>query len=106
MELLTISQAAYKLHCCELTIKRLIKSGKLDVIEISPRRRLISEQALDAFIESKIIREPKKVVDVKPRVVTKSVKTSSLAIEDAGEGRKIGNKSHQHWRREIDRLCQ
>ena len=44
--LYTISEVADKLHKSEISISRYMKDGKLAFIEVSERRRLVSESQL------------------------------------------------------------
>lgn len=93
----TVTQLAARLHVCELTISRWIKSGKLDYVELSPRRRLISESAIQRFLDSKIVAPPQKALDPDARSAKHS-QNRSLAIEDAGE---MNVKSFKELKREI-----
>jgi hypothetical protein len=103
---LKLSQVATRLHVCELTVSRWIRDEKIDVIELSPRRRLIPESSVQKFLDSKIVRPPQKSLDHGASPV-KDSPNCSLKIEDhAGDERKTGEKSSKHWRKEIDRLCQ
>ncbi|MHB8204797.1 MAG: helix-turn-helix domain-containing protein [Desulfomonilaceae bacterium] len=96
----SITQLATRLHVCELTISRWIKSGKLDCVELSPRRRLIPESSVTRFLDSKIIRPPQKVLDPDARSAKHS-QNRSLAIEDEGDEREI---SLNQLRKEISQL--
>ena len=97
----SITQLATRLHVCELTVSRWIKAGKLDYIELSPRRILIPESSVQRFLGSKLVVPPKKIVDPE-RPPDKDAKKSSLKNEKTGESeRKMGVKS---LRKEIARL--
>ncbi len=96
-EMYSITQLATRLHVCELTISRWIKAGKLDVIELSPRRRLIPESSVKRFLDSKFVAAPKKMVDPDTRSAKHS-QNRSLAIKDAGE---MNVKSFKELKREI-----
>jgi len=50
-KLLRVNVAAERLKRTERTIQRMMKNGKINYIEKSPRRRFISESAVEAFRE-------------------------------------------------------
>ncbi len=96
-QMYSITQLATRLHVCELTVSRWIKAGKLDYIELSPRRRLIPESAVQRFLDSKLVAPPKKMVDP-GHSPDKDAKKRSLTIKDAGE---MNVKSFKELKREI-----
>ena len=96
-------ELARELHISAQTVCRWIKAGKLPYIQVSERRRLITESAIIEFLEPKIVMPPKKRVDRAPRGDSKSGNKRSLKTRDyAGESeRNMGVKS---LRKEIARL--
>ncbi|MCL5124017.1 MAG: excisionase family DNA-binding protein [Deltaproteobacteria bacterium] len=96
-QMYSITQLASRLHVCELTVSRWIKAGKLDYVELSPRRRLIPESAVQKFLDSKFIRPPKKMVDPDARSAKHS-QNGSLATREVGE---MNVKSFKELKREI-----
>jgi excisionase family DNA binding protein len=76
-----LSELPYLLNVCDQTVSRWIKAGKLEYVELSPRRRLVSEEALLQFIEARTFRQhPAKRVDRRP-VLIKDSKKRSLKTE-------------------------
>jgi excisionase family DNA binding protein len=97
-QMYSITQLATRLHVCELTVSRWIKAGKLEYVELSPSRRLISESAIEKFLDSKIIRPPKKIVDRPPSPVSSSGTNGSLTTRSGGE---MDVESFKQLKREI-----
>lgn len=50
-KLLRVNVAAERLGRTDRTIQRLMRDGKIDYIQESPRKRFIPESALEAFQE-------------------------------------------------------
>lgn len=99
-------ELAYELGVSQQTVSRWLNSGKLDFVQLSTRRRVIPESAIKRFLDEKIIRPPKKMVD-QGQASAKDSGHCSLKTEDhAGAERKTGEQSSKHWREEINRLCQ
>jgi excisionase family DNA binding protein len=96
-KLYTIGEVADELHKSEITISRLMRDGKLAYIEISERRRLISESQLAEFINKRKVALPKNRIDSK--IIVDDFKSSSLITENEG---KLDVKS---LRKEISQLC-
>lgn len=95
--LYTIGEVADKLHKSEISISRLMKAGKLAYIEVSERRRLVSESQLVEFLNKRTIAPPKNRVDRKITIDDSS--GSSLTTGNEG---KLAVKS---LRKEISQLC-
>lgn len=96
-DLYTIGEVADKLHKSEISISRLMKAGKLAFIEVSVRRRLISESQLVEYLNKRIIAAPKNRIDRK--ITIDDSESSSLTTEN---GEKLDVKS---LRKEISQLC-
>ena len=95
--LYTISEVADKLHKSEISISRYMKDGKLAFIEVSERRRLVSESQLGEFLNKRTLAPPKNRIDSK--IIIDYSKSSSLTTEN---GEELDVKS---LRREISLLC-
>jgi excisionase family DNA binding protein len=95
--LYTIGEVADKLHKSEISISRLIRTGKLGFIEVSERRRLVSESQLLEFLNKRTIAPPKNRIDSK--IIINDSGSSSLITEN---GERLDVKS---LRKEISRLC-
>jgi len=93
----TIGEIAEKLHKSEISIYRLMSAGKLAYIEVSERRRLVSESQLVEFLNQRIVAPPKNKFDSK--ITIDDFKSSSLKTEN---GEKLDVKS---LRKEISQLC-
>jgi len=93
----TIGEIAEKLHKSEISISRLMRAGKLAYIEVSERRRLVSESQLVEFLNQRIVAPPKNRIDSK--ITIDDFKSSSLKTEN---GEKLDVKS---LRKEISQLC-
>ena len=96
-ELFTIGEIADKLHKSELSISRWMRDGKLEYVQVSERRRLVSENQLEEFLNKRTIKSPKKRVDRTTTIDDSS--SSSLKTENEG---KLDVKS---LRKEISQLC-
>jgi len=53
-QLLSILEAARRLSVSEATIRRLIREGKLEPVEVSPRRVALLEDELADFVDGQI----------------------------------------------------
>jgi len=96
-KLYTIGEIAEKLHKSEISISRYMKDGKIEFIQVSERRRLVSENQLEEFLNKRTITQPKKRVD---RIITiDDSSRSSLTTENREE---LDVKS---LRKEISLLC-
>jgi len=60
-ELLTVKDAAARLHLTVKTIHRLVREGALECVQVTPRRRLFTEDQIKRFIESRTIKPPRQV---------------------------------------------
>jgi len=96
-ELYTLSEIADKLHKSEISVSRLIRDGQLGFIQVSERRRLVSENQLEEFLKNRTINPPKKRVD--QTIIIDDSSRSSLTTENEGE---LDVKS---LRKEISLLC-
>ena len=96
--LYTIGEVADKLHKSEISISRYMRDGKLAYIEVSERRRLVSESQLVEYLNKRIIAAPKNRIDRK--ITIDDSESSSLKTEN---GEKLDVKS---LRKEISLLCQ
>jgi excisionase family DNA binding protein len=97
-KLYTIGEVADKLHKSEISISRWMRDGKLEYIQVSERRRLVSESQLEEFLNQRTVAAPKKRVD-RTTIIDDS-SGSSLTTENEG---KLDVKS---LRKEISQLCQ
>ena len=95
--LYTISEVADKLHKSEISISRYMKDGKLAFIEVSERRRLVSESQLAEFLNKRTLAPPKNRIDSK--IIIDDSINSSLITE---KGEELDVKS---LRKEISLLC-
>lgn len=49
----TVQEAAIILSCCQKTVRKLCKEGKIRSVELGPRARRIPKAALDEYINGK-----------------------------------------------------
>jgi hypothetical protein len=96
-KLYTVGELADKLHKSEISISRLMRLGKLAYIQVSERRRLVSENQLEEFLNKRTITPPQKRVD--RTIIIDDSSSSSLTTENEG---KLDVKS---LRKEISQLC-
>lgn len=94
--LYTISEVAEKLHKSEISISRWIRDGKLSYIQVSERRRLISESQLSEFLAKRVVIAPKRI-DNKFKKLD-DLPNCSLKIEN-------GDLDVKSLKKEIERLC-
>jgi excisionase family DNA binding protein len=82
----TVRELAYRLKVAEITVSRWLRDSKLEFVEISPRRRLISEAAVQEFLRPKRV-QPRKALDRRPMLIKDSKAAKrSLTIEGRSGG--------------------
>ena len=93
-------ELAYQLGVSQQTVSRWLNSGKLEFVQLSPRRRVIPESAIQKFLDTKIIRPPKKLLDPGARPVKDSGKRSLKTEDEAGEMnvKSLRKEISQLWR--------
>lgn len=96
--LYTISEVAQKLHKSETSVGRWMKDGKLEYIQVSPRRRLVSETHMMNFLDRRTIKSPVKLVDRESKTYDSSY-NRSLTTENE-------DLDVESLEKEIKRLCQ
>jgi excisionase family DNA binding protein len=96
-KLYTVAEIADRLHKSEISVSRWMRSGELEYIRVSERRRLVSENQLEEFLNKRISKSPKKRVD--QTITIDDSSGSSLKTENEG---KLDVKS---LRKEISLLC-
>lgn len=96
-KLYTVGEIADKLHKSEISVSRWMRDGKLEYIQVSERRRLVSESQLAEFTNKRTVASPKNRIDSKITIDDSSC--SSLTTEN---GEKLDVKS---LRKEISQLC-
>jgi hypothetical protein len=93
-----LSELPFMLGVCHATVARWIKSGKLEYVELSPRRRLVSEESLLQFIEARTIRhQPAKRVDRRPVVVKNPAKLKTYADNQADDLQTLRKEIRALW---------
>jgi len=50
MQVLTVSEVSEALRCSTDTVNRLITQGRLRAVHLGRRKRVVTEEALDAFL--------------------------------------------------------
>ena len=95
-------ELAYELGVSQQTIARWLNSGKLEFVQLSPRRRVIPESAIEKFLAAKNIRPPQKLLDPGARPVKDSGKRSLAIRSTGGNEREI---SISQLTKEISQLC-
>lgn len=96
--LYTISEVAQKLHKSETSVCRWITEGKLEYIQVSPRRRVVSATQMVNFLDSRTMKGPVKLVDSKSKTYDSSC-NCSLTTENE-------DLDVESLEKEIKRLCQ
>jgi excisionase family DNA binding protein len=95
-------ELAYELGVSQQTIARWLNSGKLEFVQLSPRRRVIPESAIKQFLAAKIVAPPKKMVDQGQASAKDSGKRSLAIRSTGGNEREI---SISQLTKEISQLC-
>jgi excisionase family DNA binding protein len=96
-------ELAYELGVSQQTVSRWLNSGKLEFVQLSTRRRVIPESAIQKFLDAKIIRPPQKLLDPGSRPAKHSGHCS-LKTEDTGR-MNAGETSYSQLRMEVKKLC-
>ena len=96
-------ELAYELGVSQQTVSRWMNTGKLEFVQLSPHRRVIPESAIQKFLDTKIIRPPKKMVD-QGQASAKDSGKRSLKIRSTG-GKNEREICHSDLTKEISQLC-
>jgi hypothetical protein len=96
-------ELAYELGVSQQTVSRWMNTGKLEFVQLSTKRQVISESAIQKFLDAKIVVPPKKMVDPGSRPA-KDSGHCSLKTEDTGR-MNAGETSYSQLRMEVKKLC-